>query len=52
MPQIKTSPLPDRDELDRALKQQKKAAKARERQEYLYKSNSLSSKDINAPPID
>lgn len=41
MPQIDTLPLPDRDELDQALKQQKKATKARDRQEYLEKRDNL-----------
>ena len=41
MPQIETLPLPDRDELDQALKQQKRVAKTRERQQHLEKRDSL-----------
>lgn len=41
MPQIKTLPVPDKDELDRALKQQKKEAKSRERQAFLEKRDDL-----------
>ena len=41
MPQIATLPAPDRGELDRALKKQKQAAKATERQEHLEKRDNL-----------
>lgn len=41
MPQIETLPFPDRDELDKALKQQKRVAKTGERQAFLEKRNDL-----------
>ena len=41
MPQIATLPAPDRDELDSALKQQKKASKTKERQQFLEKRDNL-----------
>ena len=41
MPQIDTLPLPDRDELDQALTQQKRVAKTGERQAFLQKRDNL-----------
>ena len=41
MVQIKTLPVPDKDELDEALAQQKKGAKTKDRQAFLEKRDSL-----------
>ena len=41
MPQIATLPASDKDELDQALKQQKKATKTSERQAFLEKRDNL-----------
>ena len=41
MPQIATLPAPDKDKLDRALRKQKQATKAKGRQEHLEKRDNL-----------
>ncbi len=41
MPKVATLPSPDKDELDRALRQQKKAVKEQERREFLEKRDNL-----------